>query len=134
MILRRRLLRFLPTEASRLNRQAADSLSVEAAVSAAMLSNLQQARLPLQPILFPFVRSPSLTPRDPKLLWRFARFTLFRASQSWPQKENPAHEKRFSAREHNRSRVGARQVAKGERKRLATFTTSVPATRTDQAP
>src|SRR5207244_7568352 len=52
-----------------------------------------------------------------------APLMLFWASQSWPQKENPAHEKRFSAREHNRSRMGPRLDAHREKKRRATFTT-----------
>jgi hypothetical protein len=59
--------------------------------------------------------------------------TLFRAPESWSEKENPAHEKQFGLRGQDRHRRRAPEVAEKRRERLVTFTTSAMAERMEQA-
>ena len=106
---------------------ANDPPSIVAAISGA-------AGTPAATADFPAVYSfRALTLRDPNLPWRFALLTLLRAPESWLQSENPAHERRFSRREQDRRLLCARQSAKRERNRDATFTISATATQTEQA-
>jgi len=75
----------------------------------------------------------ALTPRRPKLLWRFARLTLFGVPESWFQNKNPADKRSFSAGEQHPDGERARHMANAKGKPLTTSTRSVMGMLTAQA-